>query len=118
PGFAFGFGSHLLLVTFSLLHDARSTSARLWHYLVGVGFRFVAHAVLIGTRGLHVAVGGEDLGRRVDFLHLHPRNRHAGAVGIENLLDQIADFDLDRIAAYGENGLDLVFAHNLTHRAL
>jgi len=115
--FALGLRRHLLLVAFGLLDDARRTAPRFGHDLVGIGFRLVAHAILIGARGLDVAIGFEGLRRGIGLLHLHARDRHAGDIGVENPLHQPADFFLNRLAVRGENRLDLVTADDFAHRA-
>jgi hypothetical protein len=54
---AFRLGDHLLAVGLRLLTIFDRVAARFGNDLVGVGFGCVAHALLVGARRLHVAIG-------------------------------------------------------------
>ena len=59
--------------------------------VVLIGLGLVDGAFLVLTRPLHVVEGVDDLGRRVGLLELDLGDDDAGAVVIENLLQQILD---------------------------
>jgi hypothetical protein len=101
-----------------LLHNSRSPSAGFRHGLAGVSERLVSDAVLIRARCLHVAVGIQDLGRRIRFLHLHPGHHNAGAIGREDCLHQFAHLLLDRLAVRGQDRFDPALADHFAHGAL
>ncbi len=85
--------------------------------VVAVGLGLVAQALAIGQCALHVAERVDDRGRRIDLGHLHLGDHDAGAVGIEDALQQVLGFRFDLAAALGERLRDLGLADDLAHRA-
>ena len=98
-GLARGLGDGLLAIGLGRLHDLRGAAARLRHHPVGIGLRFVLRALLVGAGGLDVAERIDDLGRRIDLLHLHLGDLDAGLVVIERLLHEFGHRGLDVSAA-------------------
>ena len=97
------------------LQDALGLTLGLRDDAVGVGFRLVLQALLIGARRLHVAEGVDHLSWRIDLLELHLGHQYAGAVAVEGLLHQSLSVGLGLGARLGEDRLDIALADNLAH---
>ncbi len=111
-------GHRLQAIAFRLLQNGRRLAARGRDDIVGIGLRFIAHAVCILLRRDHVAEGGDDLLGRLDRLQLDLQDENAGLVAVEDLLHQGLHFRLDHLAAGGQDLLDLAAADDLAHGAL
>ena len=108
----------LLAIRVGLRDDARSAALGLGHDLVGVGFGFVDGALLILLRGGDVAIGGNDLARRIDRLQLDLLDEDARAVIVEHVLDALLRVRLDRCAVGRQDAVDGLEANDFPHDAL
>src|SRR5208337_199771 len=75
-------------------------------------------ALLVLLRRSDVAVGRNDLARRVDRLQLDLLDEDAGAVAVEHVLDALLRVRLDRCPVGRQDSVDGLQAHDLTHDAL
>ena len=116
-GAAFGLGDDLLAIGFGVLHDLGGLAARLGNDPVGVGLAFVALLVLIGQRPLYVEIGVAHFVGRLGLLHRHVGHPDAGVVGIERLLHQPLDLDLNLLAVGGQDQIHVLLADHFAHRA-
>ncbi len=116
-GLALGLLHGLRLVALGFLDDGGRGAARLRHHLVGVALSLVAQPLLVLLGRRHVAEGRNDLLGRIDRQQLHLQDEDAGVVVVQHLLDQVLDRGFDRLAAGGEDVLDLRAADHLAHGA-
>ena len=87
-GVALGEVDDLGLVGLRVLADVLGLAARARQDVVGVGFRLVARALLVGARALHVVESVDHRQRRLDAQQLHLGDLDAGVLGVEQRLQQ------------------------------
>ena len=116
-GIALGLQHDLGAIGLRFLRQARRITMGARHHVITIGFGFVDQTLQIDLRTLHIAERVDDLARRIDFLQLDLGDLDAGAVGIENALQQLLRIDFDLAAAFGERAGDFGAADDFAHRA-
>src|SRR5579883_2805235 len=92
-------GDSLFPVALCILQNLLRFAPGFRYDAIGIGFRFVSEALLIGLCSLDVAESGNDLGRRVDLQQVDLGNLNTGIVAVEDALDEVFDLLLDLLAA-------------------
>ena len=106
----------LLLVSLRLLDHALGGARGLLRHFVVVGLSFVDGALLVGAGGLHVAERLDHRAGRIDALRFHLRDQNAGAVFVEDRLDELTRLCLDLGSALGAGEFEGSLADDLAHR--
>src|SRR5208337_3830799 len=112
---ALRFGDGLLAVTLRILKDLLRMAASFRNDAIGIGLRLIAGSLLIGACRLNVAESRYDVGGRVHLLQIDLSHLNAGIVAIECALNERLHGLLDLLAAFCQDGLNVVLTDNFAH---
>ena len=108
----------LRLVRLGFLGNSIGFAARTRQNVIAIGLRFIAGALLISSRPLHIIERVDDGKRRINALQLNLSYENSRLIGIQQPLEHVGDLVGDLLTAIRQSRLYRVARDDLPHRTL